>query len=286
VADRYAALSKQFNYDAFGSPMQDMEGQRRMLDARRSGVGKSTFDSAFDSAYMEKYNQLLKENIEITPQAVEQMNAYAKAHADLAVEAEKVNKLEQDFRDAMDITRSSLKDLGSSLVDAFRRGESAANAMLGVLDRLTSKLLDKTLDMGIDALMGKSGSTGTGMMGSLLSGVGKLFGFANGGVMTSAGPLPLMSYANGGIADRPQLAMFGEGRRPEAFVPLPDGRAIPVKMQGSQGGGKVTIHNYAGADVQAQQNSQGEWVIIMQKMIDANNQKIPGIVANSQRRSM
>lgn len=285
VADRYAALNKQFNYDAFGAPMQDIEGQRRMLGVQKAGIGKSTFDSSFDSAYMEKYNQLVKEGIEITPQAVEQMNAYARAHADLAVEAEKVNKVEQNFRDGLDITRSALKDLGSSLVDAFRRGESAANAMLGVLDRLTSKLLDKTLDMGIDALLGKSGSTGTRMLGGLLGGVGKLFGFANGGIMTSAGPLPLMTYANGGVADRPQLAMFGEGRKPEAYVPLPDGKRIPVAMQGqSQGGLNVrVINNVAGAQPEVRRMSDGELLITFSKMM---KEQVPGIVANSQRRSM
>lgn len=59
--------------------------------------------------------------------------------------------------------------------------------------------------------------------------------FADGGVMTDKGPLPLRRYASGGIADSPQLAMFGEGATPEAYVPLPDGRAIPVRMQGGRG---------------------------------------------------
>lgn len=50
--------------------------------------------------------------------------------------------------------------------------------------------------------------------------------------MTSGGPVPLRKYAGGGIANSPQLAMFGEGSKPEAYVPLPDGRRIPVAMQG------------------------------------------------------
>ncbi|MFN3231679.1 MAG: hypothetical protein ACE363_05915, partial [Alphaproteobacteria bacterium] len=57
------------------------------------------------------------------------------------------------------------------------------------------------------------------------------------------GPLPLKAYARGGIATGPQLALFGEGRRPEAYVPLPDGRRIPVAMQGmgrGLGGAGVT----------------------------------------------
>jgi lambda family phage tail tape measure protein len=77
------------------------------------------------------------------------------------------------------------------------------------------------------------------------------FGFADGGVMTSRGPLELKSYASGGIASSPQLALFGEGRQPEAFVPLPDGRRIPVAMQGGGSGGStnvsVTVNMQTGA---------------------------------------
>jgi tape measure domain-containing protein len=57
--------------------------------------------------------------------------------------------------------------------------------------------------------------------------------FAGGGVMTSMGPMPLRRYATGGIANTPQMAMYGEGSKPEAFVPLPDGRSIPVKLDPS-----------------------------------------------------
>jgi hypothetical protein len=69
--------------------------------------------------------------------------------------------------------------------------------------------------------------------GGFLSGIGSFLGglFADGGIMTSRGPLPLNRYASGGIANSPQLAMFGEGRTPEAYVPLPDGRSIPVSMK-------------------------------------------------------
>lgn len=68
-----------------------------------------------------------------------------------------------------------------------------------------------------------------------------IFPFANGGIMTGAGPLPLKSYATGGIADRPQLALFGEGSMNEAFVPLPDGRSIPVSFTGTPPAGGNTV---------------------------------------------
>ena len=63
------------------------------------------------------------------------------------------------------------------------------------------------------------------------------FGFADGGIMTGGGPMPLKGYSSGGIANSPQMAVFGEGTRPEAYVPLPDGRTIPVTIKGAAGGG-------------------------------------------------
>lgn len=70
----------------------------------------------------------------------------------------------------------------------------------------------------------------------LAKAMSSFFGFADGGVMTAEGPLPLRGYASGGIANSPQLAVFGEGSRPEAYVPLPDGRTIPVTMNGGTAG--------------------------------------------------
>lgn len=51
-------------------------------------------------------------------------------------------------------------------------------------------------------------------------------------------------FEKGGIARGPTLALFGEGksRKGEAFVPLPDGRRIPVDLGGSAGGGTMVVH--------------------------------------------
>ena len=62
--------------------------------------------------------------------------------------------------------------------------------------------------------------------------------FANGGIMSSMGSMPLKKYASGGIANSPQLALFGEGSMNEAYVPLPDGRSIPVTMKVDGNGGQ------------------------------------------------
>ncbi len=81
--------------------------------------------------------------------------------------------------------------------------------------------------------------------------------FAKGGIMSSRGAMALQKYASGGIANRPQIAMFGEGDTPEAYVPLPDGRTIPVTLEGS--GSKeapnvqVNVINQSNQAVDAQQ---------------------------------
>ena len=90
--------------------------------------------------------------------------------------------------------------------------------------------------------------------GSMFSG----FAFANGGIMSSSGSLPLKAYSNGGIANTPQLALFGEGRMNEAYVPLPDGRTIPVTMKGGNSGTNIVlnIENKTGQAIDASQISQ------------------------------
>ncbi len=140
---------------------------------------------------------------------------------------------------------------------------------------------------GIGSGFGSGGAMSTaslvahqGGAGSMLGGVGSYLSslFANGGIMTSGGPLPLNKYANGGVANSPQMAIFGEGRGPEAYVPLPDGRSIPVNMRGGGGGGgqvnHVTNHISIASDgssqvtpQQANQMAQGLTYAIQQELI-------------------
>ena len=81
--------------------------------------------------------------------------------------------------------------------------------------------------------------------------------FRKGGVMTPNGPALLRRYASGGIANRPQIAVYGEGDKPEAFVPLPDGRTIPVTIKGGMTttqapNVEVNVINQSGQDVSAE----------------------------------
>lgn len=83
------------------------------------------------------------------------------------------------------------------------------------------------------SLFGSTNISAPAAAGTFSADPNAVAGFADGGIMTSRGRLPLESYASGGIANRPQIALFGEGRRPEAYVPLPDGKSIPVRQIGA-----------------------------------------------------
>lgn len=130
------------------------------------------------------------------------------------------------------------KDLGNTLSTAFESAIIKGSKLSDVLKQVANDLARIVLRNAVTEPLGSALSAAAK---PLASSIGGLFGFADGGVMTSAGPLPLRRYATGGIANTPQIAMFGEGRTPEAYVPLPDGRSIPVKMQGEAP--SITINN-------------------------------------------
>lgn len=132
-----------------------------------------------------------------------------------------------------------------------------------VTDQAISDMTDNfnTLDFSFNSIFSSIGSIldgssslfkGGGFFGGLTSGTGGGFfsdigaslaggdlfsflGFAKGGVLKNGGAARLSKLAEGGIVTDPTLAMFGEGDRAEAFVPLPDGRRIPVEMTGPPG---------------------------------------------------
>ena len=124
-------------------------------------------------------------------------------------------------------TMEEISDIGQDFVGGFIRdlqsGTSAAEALSNALSRVADKLLDIAL----------SSVFGGGGFGNLLGGI---FGFADGGIASRGRPHgpPLKRYAGGGVSRT--AAIFGEAG-PEAAVPLPDGRRIPVDLRLPKAGG-------------------------------------------------
>ncbi len=178
----------------------------------------------------------------------------------------------REYEQGLKVIESSVDEMGEFMKQAARNMQDAFADFLfdpfsdgvGNMARKFGQAVQRMIAEAASAqllklLLGDMGKTGElgGWVGSIFKGIGgsgdsgwmsDSSWFANGGIMTSAGPLPLNTYAGGGVADRPQLAIFGDGRKPEAYVPLPDGRHIPVAMSGGGGQLNQTLNFYGAVD--------------------------------------
>lgn len=151
----------------------------------------------------------------------EQIAAYSRevaANQTLQGTLETINERQSEMASMAASVESSFSDAFGSIIFG---AESAKDAIGQLLLEMAKAIIQQQIIQPLAQYAG--------------SGLANLFSFADGGVMTSAGKAPLRSYASGGVAHTPQLALFGEGSGAEAFVPLPDGEHIPVTMTGGGG---------------------------------------------------
>jgi|GEM_PF-679163 len=167
---------------------------------------------------------------------------FAKGLRSVAEEAEQIGKQMESA------TLRAFNGMTDALVDFVMTGKldfrSLANSIISDMIRIQiQQSITRPLAGWLGSLIGSAfGGTGGATVGAPASQVVPItMTAANGGIMSNMGPLALNQYANGGIATGPQLALFGEGRMNEAYVPLPDGRSIPVTMSGGGGGDVFNI---------------------------------------------
>ena len=168
-----------------------------------------------------------------------------------AVDAANKAKSSQSFRGKIEEYAKSMDDLGAVL------GDAAVNAFGKLEDSLTEFVTTGKLQFQEFVASIISDLAKLAVKFAVVNTVKAILGFEDGGIMTRSGPAPLKKYASGGIANSPQLAMFGEGSTPEAYVPLPDGRRIPVAMQGG-GGGSTTVNVSVDAKGTSVQGNSGQ----------------------------
>jgi len=175
--------------------------------------------------------------------------------------ASQIGTVRQSFSD---LASNGIKGVENSIFELTTTGTTNFRAFaVEILNQTTRMIIQQFVLKSIFSSLGFLGG-GTKSAIAPLSGISQYnmsatsfnpasflggFKFGMGGVMTNQGPLKLKRYASGGIAYGPQLAMYGEGSRPEAYVPLPDGRTIPVTMKG--GGANVVVNvDASGSSVQ------------------------------------
>ena len=233
-------------------------------------IGKSVAEQEKMVMLRDIDNEAKQRSIDLSGQYAAQIAAEAEATKarttalldDFRKKREDINVgIQEGFQDYL----SDIQDRATAARDAVGnalRGVEDAFVTLATTGKLSFRDLADSIIADIARIAIRQSITGplAGILSGVFSGglanaaaanstgVGSFYGnYANlslkamGGIVTPHGDLPLNKYSTGGIATRPQLALFGEGRTPEAFVPLPDGRRIPVAMQGG-GNTSVVVH--------------------------------------------
>ncbi|MDX0226762.1 tape measure protein [Sinorhizobium meliloti] len=158
---------------------------------------------------------------EITPELAAQIDTLAAGYANASSAAEKLAATQDKVREQAEFFGDAFYDAFSELIPKIETGNKA-------LDKFLNTLIEAVAQA---AILGKGpfGAPGGGGSGGLLGGLlGAIFPFAKGGIAAHGRPQTLKRFARGGVSR--SAAIFGEAG-PEAAVPLPDGRSIPVKFQ-------------------------------------------------------
>lgn len=260
VAKPFAAARKKLNDELYDSinkkTLSKFENERiaaeREIEVWRTALGVRTEDN---KKYFDKIDAFEIENKEDSLRREKEYNekiAQQKLDASVYWQDGVKRATKSFYEDAQNdalqyenFTTSTFQNMEDAIVKFATTGKinfsDFANSVISDLVRIYVKQkiiapFAQSLGLGADVAGGGGGSAGGVSLGSSLavySGNTPVLN-ANGGIMTPSGALNLNAYANGGIANSPQLAIFGEGRQNEAYVPLPDGRTIPVTLNGQQ----------------------------------------------------
>tara|TARA_A100000172_G_scaffold9770_1_gene5283 strand:- start:5921 stop:8929 length:3009 start_codon:yes stop_codon:yes gene_type:complete len=143
-----------------------------------------------------------------------------------------------------DVTEGALNNFASGLTDAFMSMADGSKSASEAFKEFAAQFIMQTAAMIVQALILQAIKTAIGGFadgGVAQGGASNITPLANGGVVSGGlgRALPMRGYATGGpIVSEPHLALIGEGKMNEAVVPLPDGRSIPVEMNG---GGEANV---------------------------------------------
>jgi TP901 family phage tail tape measure protein/lambda family phage tail tape measure protein len=195
----------------------------------------------------------------------------------------------QSSADAVyEIMKSSTDKISDALTNLVMTGklnfkDLARSILSDIIRVMTNQMVVKFLGMAGNALFRVgNGGAGTAAWGYAESMSPGIINSAKGNVVTAQGAIPLRLFASGGIARSPMMSIFGEGSMAEAYVPLPDGRSIPVTMKGS-GGTQVNQDINITVNVKGGETNGETGQVVSKAVIDAMRQVAQGEIANSRR---
>ncbi|MDZ4382800.1 MAG: tape measure protein [Parvibaculum sp.] len=194
----------------------------RGLEQETAALGLS--EAAADTLRFkqELLNAVLAETGQIAPEAGAAVEAAAAKYGLAREAAEAAAKAMERQISMQDGVRDGLVDIGLA---ASRGAEDFSDAVGDMVRRIADLILELyVLRPLIESLFGASGTSGGGLIGQIAGALGGAFSGGGGGA--GGGSMPAL--AGGGVTRGVSIA--GEAG-PEAVVPLPDGRKIPVDLR-------------------------------------------------------
>lgn len=239
-----------------------------VAEAERQTVGLSVIERAKavalangQAAAQRDVTAGLRETATLTQDEKDKILGIAEATAKWKEETKQV-------KESLDFAKDLTTDVAKSFVDDLMNGTKAADALNNALKKIVATLANKA----IEGLIGNLFSGGTG--GNLFGGIGKLFGFADGGYTGPGGRHEPKGVVHGGeyvfskkavqrLGLRNLEAMhrgYSSGGGVGMSVPT-----IPRGIGGSSGPAKIVINNTQSDNVQAdtKQESNGDISVLI-----------------------
>jgi hypothetical protein len=283
--------TKKGRLNSFERDVRRTEEGIRVLQLENQLLGVNAEQATQARTALELLNNAKRAGIAITPELLTQIDQLSGAYAKAKTEAD---RLKETFEDMKSLSSDVLKGFITDLKD----GKTGAEALKNALDKIANKLIDmavnKIVENAVGPLIGAAlgGGAGSGGVNSALT---AFYPHAKGGIAANGKPLPV--FARGGISD--SAAIFGETGRPEAAVPLPDGRRIPVDLRVDSAkpargnvGGSIDVNIRASELLMADVESRAEGVVarrapqIVGAAVGQVDKAMPGMIRKAQKRSL
>ena len=181
------------------------------------------------------------------------------------------DSLKQTGIDTQNMAKSISSSLSSGIINAVRNGGNAFESFSNIAVTALQKVLDKILEMSVinpilNSITGGIG--GGGIFGTILGGIGSLFGFKNGAAFKNGKIIP---FARGGVVNKPTVfpmkngaGLMGEAGA-EAIMPLTRKNG-KLGVEATNTGAVVNIYNYSGASVETQKRDDGSLDVFIKRV--------------------
>jgi hypothetical protein len=150
--------------------------------------------------------------------------------------SDKLNTFAYETTGFADNLNKTVEGIQTTTTNTGKAGASFVESLGGVVQGIGILASSAMTIMGGIQQINKGGTKNTlAGIGSILMGVGSgIGGFLNMGKAANGAVWQggFRAFANGGTVQGPTLGLIGEGKYNEAIVPLPDGKSIPVQLNG------------------------------------------------------